>query len=178
MKSLDAGACGIICPMINNREEAEKFVTSMYYPPLGKRSFGPTRQNIINSNYFENANSEVISIAMIETKDAMKNLSDIISTPGLDAVYIGPADLTLGITQGKLKPGMDREEPEILDAIHEILKTAKKESKKACIHCVKTSYAIKAVKWGFDLVTLNSDVRLLSSAALSSIEEFRKGLKK
>ena len=110
MKSLDAGAYGIICPMINNREEAEKLVASMRYPPMGKRSFGPTRQNIVRPTYYDYANSEVISIAMIETQEAMQNLNEIISTPGLDAVYIGPADLTLGITQGRLKPGMDREE--------------------------------------------------------------------
>tara|TARA_A100001011_G_scaffold218231_2_gene226159 strand:+ start:2068 stop:2841 length:774 start_codon:yes stop_codon:yes gene_type:complete len=176
MKSLDAGANAIICPMINNRNEAEKFISSMRYPPMGMRSFGPTRQNILNSNYYETANSEVSAIAMIETQQAMENLDDIISTPGLDAVYIGPADLTLGLTQGKLKPGMDREEPEMIDAIKRILSTAKKHSVRACLHCVSSSYAIKAINWGFDLVTLNSDVRLLTSSASKSVEEFRKGI--
>ena len=93
----------------------------MRYPPMGIRSFGPTRQNILDSKYYETANSDVIAIAMIETQQAMENIEDIISTPGLDAVYIGPADLTLGLTQGKLKPGMDREEPEMIDAIKKIL---------------------------------------------------------
>ena len=177
MKALDAGASGIICPMINNKKEAEKFVSFMKYPPLGNRSFGPTRQNIVNgSEYYQSANEEVLCIAMIETEDAMKNLTEIIQTPGLDAVYIGPADLTLGTTQGRLAPGMDRQEEEMIDRIKIILNEAKKANKKACLHCVKTSYAITAVKWGFDLVTLNSDTRLLASAASNSINEFRNGL--
>ncbi len=176
MKALDAGAYGIICPMINNRAEAEKLVSYMRYPPLGSRSFGPTRHNIIENDYFEKANSEVICIAMIETGEAMENLQEIISTPGLDAVYIGPADLTLGVTNGKLPPGMDREEPEMVKTIKQILEVAKKEDKKACLHCVKPEYAIKAINWGFDLVTLNSDSRLLSSAASASINAFRGGL--
>lgn len=178
MKALDAGAEGIICPMINNKKEAEQFVSFMKYPPLGNRSFGPTRQNIISgNNYYSNANENVLCIAMIETEEAMKNLSDIISTDGLDAVYIGPADLTLGTTKGRLPPGMDREEEEMVGRIKTILSESKKAEKKACLHCVKTSYAIKAVRWGFDLVTLNSDTRLLASSALNSITEFRNGLK-
>ena len=178
MKSLDAGAEGIICPMINNKQEAEQFVSYMKYPPLGNRSFGPTRQNIVNgTDYFKNANKNVLCIAMIETDEAMKNLSEIISTDGLDAVYIGPADLTLGTTQGRLLPGMDREEDEMIERIKTILSEAKKMDKKACLHCVKTSYAIKAIKWGFDLVTLNSDTRLLATSVADSINEFRNGIK-
>ena len=156
MKALDTGAEGIICPMINNKKEAEQFVYFMKYPPLGNRSFGPTRQNIITgNNYYSNANDNVLCIAMIETEEAMKNLSDIISTDGLDAVYI----------------------EEMVERIKTILSEAKKADKKACLHCVKTSYAIEAVKWGFDLVTLNSDTRLLASSASNSINEFRNGLK-
>ena len=178
MKSLDAGAEGIICPMINNKQEAEQFVSFMKYPPLGNRSFGPTRQNVVNgTDYFKNANNNVLCIAMIETDEAMKNLNEIISTDGLDAVYIGPADLTLGTTQGRLPPGMDREEEEMIERIKNILSVSKKLGKRACLHCVKTSYAIQAIKWGFDLVTLNSDTRLLASSAADSINEFRNGVK-
>ena len=177
MKALDAGASGIICPMINNRIEAEKLVSYMKYPPLGNRSFGPIRQNIVNgSDYYNNANDSVICLAMIETEDAMLNIQEIVSTPGLDGVYIGPADLTIGTTKGRLSPGMDREEDEMLKRIQTILKIAKKEKKKACLHCTSPIYAIKAIKWGFDLVTLNSDTRLLASAASDSIKEFRDGI--
>ena len=66
---------------------------------------------------------------------------------------------------------------EMIDRIKTILGAAKKAEKKACLHCVKTSYAIQAIKWGFDLVTLNSDTRLLVSSASQSINEFRNGLK-
>ena len=133
MKALDAGAQGIISPMINNKKEAEEFVSYMRYPPLGNRSFGPTRQNIVQgSDYYNTANENVLCIAMIETAEAMKNLEQIISTDGLDAVYIGPADLTLGTTEGRLPPGMDREEEEMIDRIKTILRAAKKVEKKAC----------------------------------------------
>jgi 4-hydroxy-2-oxoheptanedioate aldolase len=106
MKVLDAGAFGVICPMVNDRAQAEAFVSAMRYPPLGTRSFGPTRVSYAaGPNYYERANSEILALAMIETAEAVDNLEDIVSTPGLDGIYIGPADLTLGVMQGKLPPG-------------------------------------------------------------------------
>nr|MBA3323765.1 2,4-dihydroxyhept-2-ene-1,7-dioic acid aldolase [Paracoccaceae bacterium] len=113
MKALDAGAYGVICPMVSTAAEAARFVACLRYPPLGTRSFGPTRVGIAaGPGYFAGANGLVVGFAMIETAEAMANLEAICATPGLDGVYIGPADLTLGLTAGRLAPGFDREEPE------------------------------------------------------------------
>lgn len=174
MKALDAGAYGIICPMINNRAEAEALVSYMRYPPLGSRSFGPTRVSFAaGDNYASEANDNVMCFAMIETAEAMENLKDIVSTPGLDGVYIGPADLTLGVTNGRLPPGFDRQEPEMIDTIKSIIKAAKEAKIKVGLHCGAPSYASQAIGWGCDLVTLLNDVRLLAAAATASVNETR-----
>ena len=174
MKALDAGALGIICPMINNREEAESFVSSMRYPPNGQRSMGPTRAVFAHgSDYGKWADEEVIALAMIETADGMKNLKDIVKTPGLDGVYIGPADLTLGLTGRKYPTGFDREEPEMVEAIKEILARAHEAGIRTALHCGTSAYAAKAIGWGFDLVTLLNDVRLLAGAAKAGVDQAR-----
>lgn len=171
MRAMDAGAYGIICPMINNRKQAEELVSYMRYPPLGTRSFGPTRIGIsAGSDYAANANEQILCIAMIETAEGMKNLDEIVSTPGLDGIYVGPADLTLGLTQGRLAPGADYEDQEIVDAIKQILAACKSQKIAACLHCGSAEYAAKAFGWGFDLCTLNSDARYLAAAAGASVQ--------
>ncbi len=96
MKMLDAGTCGIIAPMVNNKEECERFVSYCYYPPLGQRSFGPIRAQLVyGSDYIQSANSQIITLAMIETKEAVDNLDEILSVENLNGVYIGPADMSL-----------------------------------------------------------------------------------
>ncbi len=175
MKALDAGALGIICPMINSRAEAEQLVSYMRYPPLGQRSFGPTRAVIAHgSDYGQHADREVLCLAMIETANGMKNLDEIVTTPGLDGVYIGPADLTLGLTGRKYPTGFDREEPEMVEAILSILKKSHAAGIRACLHCGQPAYAAKAIGWGFDMVTLLNDVRLLATAAQASLATTRK----
>ena len=105
MKMLDAGAYGVICPMVSTAEQAAEFVSYMRYPPLGQRSYGPTRVSFsAGSNYGSEANSELLAFAMIETAEGMANLDAIAATPGLDGIYVGPADLTLGLTRGRLAP--------------------------------------------------------------------------
>lgn len=174
MKALDAGAYGIICPMINTREEAERLVSYMRYPPNGVRSFGPTRVTFAaGSDYGQHADQEVLCFAMIETAEAFKNLDEIVSTPGLDGVYIGPADLTLGLTGRKYPTGFDREEPEMVEAIKTVLDKSHKAGIRAALHCGTPAYAANAVGWGFDFVTISNDVRLLAGAAQVSVAAAR-----
>jgi 4-hydroxy-2-oxoheptanedioate aldolase len=175
MKALDAGAYGVICPMINTREEAERLVSYVRYPPHGVRSFGPTRANFsAGADYGEHADQEVLCFAMIETAEAFANVDAIASTPGLDGLYIGPADLTLGLTGRKYPTGFDREEPEVVEAIRRILDSAHKAGIRACLHNGTPGYAAKAIGWGFDLVTISNDVRLLAGAAQASVAAVRK----
>ncbi|WP_020683042.1 HpcH/HpaI aldolase family protein [Marinobacterium rhizophilum] len=174
MKALDAGAYGIICPMINTAEEAARLVSYMRYPPIGNRSFGPTRVNFAaGADYGQHADDEMLCFAMIETSEAVKNIDDIVATPGLDGIYIGPADLTLGLTGKKYRTGFDREEPEMIDAIKHVLDRAHRAGLRACLHNGSPEYAARALEWGFDLVTVSNDVRLLAGAAKDSVDKLR-----
>lgn len=173
MKALDAGAMGIICPMINSRAEAEEFVSYMRYPPLGQRSFGPTRAAIAMPGYGTKMNNAVLAFAMIETGAGVKNLQEIASTPGLDGIYVGPADLTLGTQEGRLPPGFDREEPEMIEIIQHIAKVCAANRIRACLHCGTPEYAAKAIGWGYSLTTVAGDARLLAAAAGESVARFR-----
>jgi len=174
MRALDAGARGVICPMINNAEEAAEFASYMRYPPQGLRSYGPARAaTALGADYFTQANNDVLCIAMIETAEAFENLEAIVATPGLDAVYVGPADLTLSLSNGKLPPGTDHEEPEIVEAIMRILEVSHAHNVKACLHCYAPAYAAKAVQWGFDMVTLSSDIGHLASRTAELVDATR-----
>ncbi|MDG4889963.1 MULTISPECIES: aldolase/citrate lyase family protein [unclassified Mesorhizobium] len=174
MKALDAGAYGVICPMVNSRAEAEALVSYVRYPPYGVRSFGPSRAVIsAGANYGQEANAQVLCFAMIETAEAVKNLAEIVSTPGLDGVYIGPADLTLGLTGMRYPTGFDREEPEMVGSIKKILDAAHGAGIRAALHCGSPAYATRAARWGFDMVTVSNDVRLLAGAAAASVKAFR-----
>ena len=176
MKILDAGSYGIICPMVSNREETEKFVQACMYPPHGYRSFGPVRGLIYGgSDYADHANDELLKFAMIETKESLENLDEIMSTPGLDGIYIGPADLSLAIGE---KPGFDR--PETTKAYSEIariLEHAKKNNIFAGIHNGTPEYALKMIDIGFNFVTVGSDQRSMGADA-KSITDKIKGLSK
>ena len=174
MKVLDAGAYGVICPMVNTRVDAEKLVSFVRYAPAGVRSFGPTRANFsAGPGYATEANDQVLCFAMIETAEAMGNLHEIVATPGLDAIYVGPADLTLSLAEGRLAPAFDRQEPEMITAIKEILSAAHSAGIKAGLHTGSADYAAMAIGWGFDLVTISNDVRLLAGAAKISVDRVR-----
>lgn len=173
MKALDAGAMGIICPMINSRKEAEAFVSYMRYPPDGQRSFGPTRVNFAMPGYGVSMNDHVLALAMIETAEGVANLDDIAATPGLDGIYVGPADLTLGTQNGRLTPGFDREEPEMLEIIQRIARVCGDTGITACLHCGTPDYAVRAIDWGYRLTTVSGDSRLLAAAAGASVARFR-----
>ncbi|PAU74113.1 MULTISPECIES: HpcH/HpaI aldolase family protein [Halomonas] len=174
MKALDAGAYGIICPMINNAEEAARLVSYVRYPPIGTRSFGPTRVTFsAGADYGQHADDQMLCFAMIETAEAVANIDEIVATPGLDGVYIGPADLTLGLTGRQYRTGFDREEPEIIEAIKHIMTRTQQAGLRACLHNGTPEYAARALEWGFDLVTVSNDVRLLVGAAKASVDKVR-----
>ena len=146
----------------------------MRYPPLGQRSYGPTRAIYsLGGSYWEHANSEILALAMIETRESFENIKSIVTIQGLSGIYIGPSDLSIGLSDGRLKPGMDRTEPEIVNAIKAILSEAKRAKILAGIHCATAEYAAKAVGWGFDMVTVNSDMRLLAEVATGTVSNTR-----
>lgn len=173
MKVLDAGALMVICPMINTAEDAARFVSCLRYPPLGQRSFGPTRAGIAMPGYGPAMNEEIVALAMIESAEGVANLEAIAATPGLDGLYVGPADLTLGTQKGRLPPGFDRQEPEMVEIIQRIASVAHKHGIKAGLHCATPDYAVKALDWGYSLTTVSGDSRLLAGAASASVSRYR-----
>src|SRR5512140_953382 len=132
MKTLDAGAYAVICPMVNTREDAQKLVAYTHYAPRGTRSFGPIRALLYGgADYFEHANDAIVTFAMIETAEALDNLDAILSVEGLDAVYIGPSDLSISLG---CKPAFDDLEPRAAEAVEHILERAKAHDVVAGIH--------------------------------------------
>jgi 4-hydroxy-2-oxoheptanedioate aldolase len=163
MKMLDAGCYGLICPMVNSRAEAEAFVGACRYPPLGYRSIGPNRVVLYaGSDYVSKANETVIAMAMIETATALENLDEILSVPGLDAIYIGPSDLSQNLGE---KPSADPTAPRVVAAIDRILASAQAQGVVAGIHTGSTDYALSMIEKGFQFVTILSDARLMAQTA-------------
>ena len=155
MKVLDAGAYGVIVPLVNNREEAERAVSACRYPPSGIRSFGPNRAALYSGRgYTQNANNELACIVMIETAEALENLDEIMSTPGVDAVYIGPNDLAYALG---LAPTGDNDEPKHVETVTRILETAKKHGIAAGIQTGSLEYTKRYLDQGFHMVTLGAD---------------------
>jgi 4-hydroxy-2-oxoheptanedioate aldolase len=177
MKILDAGAYGIICPMVSNRKEAENFVQACMYPPDGYRSYGPIRGLVYGGpDYADEANNEILKFAMIETKESLDNLDEIMQTPGLDGIYIGPADLSLALGE---KPSFDKPEGDpVYQVIMKILEHAKKNKIIAGIQNAQPEYADKMIKKGFQLVTIGTDQRLMIGAAKNALSIIRKDQKK
>ena len=177
MKILDAGCYGVICPMVSNRKEAKNFVQACLYPSKGYRSFGPIRGLLYGgSDYAKHADNEILKLAMIETKEALEKLNEILDTPNLDGIYIGPADLSLAIGE---EPGFDR--PESTKAYSEILRIlehAKKNNIYAGIHNGTPEYAQKMIDKGFNFVTIGADQRALSSGAKAVVDKMKGSSKK
>ena len=171
MKALDAGAYGVICPMINTREEAQQLVAWTHYAPQGTRSFGPVRASIYGgADYASEANKTVVIFAMIETAQALDNLDAILSVEGLDAIYIGPSDLSLSLG---CKPMLDDCEPKATAAIAHILARAKAHGVRAAVHNAGSASAVTRRAMGFDLVTIGSDARLLAAGSADILGAMR-----
>jgi 4-hydroxy-2-oxoheptanedioate aldolase len=169
-RCLDAGAWGVVVPMVNSRQEAEAAVAACRYPPAGIRSYGPLRANYYAGfDYFSRANREVTCIVMVETTEAVDNVEDIVSVPGVDALYIGPADL--GVSLG-LAPAPDHPEPGFTEALDRVLDACRRH------HVVpgiagNAQTAVKRVEQGFQLVEVASDAGLLALSAGNALRSVR-----
>jgi|TARA_B110000438_G_scaffold303329_1_gene364318 4-hydroxy-2-oxoheptanedioate aldolase len=173
MKILDAGAYGVICPMVNNAKEAKQFVNACMYPPDGIRSYGPIRGAIYGGlDYREKANEEILKFAMIETKESLNNLNEIMQTPGLDGIYIGPGDLSLSLGE---KPSFDKPEKDpVYEIIMKILECSKKNKIIAGIQNEQPEYAKKMINEGFQLVTIGSDKKYMTEGSKNALEILKK----
>ena len=173
MKMLDAGCYGIICPMVNSAEEAQRFVGACRYPPKGYRSFGPTRVSFYaGSDYPQHANDTVIALAMIETAQAIENLDAILDTPGLDGVYIGPADLSQSLGY---QERVDPKHPDLVAVLDKVHEGCRRRGLITGIHVASVEYARGVIDKGFQFVTLLSDGRLLAVAAKDGVDRIKGG---
>jgi 4-hydroxy-2-oxoheptanedioate aldolase len=173
MRVLDAGAYGVICPMINTRAQCEEFVAHCRYAPQGARSFGPTRAPLYaGDDYWKHANDTVLTFAMVETRQAVEAVDEIVSVPGLDGVYIGPSDLSL--TLG-LDPNAGLDHPDLLAAVDKIHAAAQRAGKFTVMHCNPIDYAQRMQSRGFSMRTVANDTRLLALANLDLFRQLKPG---
>lgn len=174
MKLLDAGAYGLICPMVNTRSQAEEFVSFCNYAPKGQRSYGPVRAQVYaGMDYAQHANDTVLALAMIETVEALGNLDAVLSTPGLDGIYVGPADLSLSMGE---PARLDPEYPRVVEAIGQVVAAAKRHGLRTGIHTGSVAYAKRMHEAGFDFVTLLSDARMMSMQAATMVQAMGKSV--
>jgi 4-hydroxy-2-oxoheptanedioate aldolase len=172
-KVLDAGAWGVICPMVSSAEEARALVSACLYPPHGARSNGPVRAGGYGepgSIYQNFANDELMILPMVETRKGVENLEEILDVPGISGVYVGPSDM--GLAFG-LSPTLDREEAEILDIYERIVKETEKRKQICGLHNGAPAYAARMIELGFRIVTITSDATLLDKVAKDAVNQIR-----
>ena len=171
-KVLDAGFSGLICPMVNTEADARALVQASRYAPLGGRSFGPTRANMVHgASYVKTANDSVLVLAMIETRQALDNLDAILGVEGIDGVYVGPSDLGLSLGY---EPTLDPSAAEVLEAIAAIGARAKAAGKAAGCHCGSVEMVARVQAQGFDFGSLLTDVRIFANALATQVAGYRK----
>jgi 4-hydroxy-2-oxoheptanedioate aldolase len=172
MKALDAGAYAVIAPMVNTRDDAARLVAYTRYAPAGTRSFGPIRASLYGgADYAGEANRTIVAFAMIETAQALDNLDAILSVEGLDAIYIGPSDLSLALG---CKPVFDDVEPKVAQAIEHIAERARAHGVMAGIHNGRADVARARIAQGFRFVTVGSDARMLAAASQELLQAMRR----
>jgi 4-hydroxy-2-oxoheptanedioate aldolase len=166
-RALDAGAQAIMCPLINNADEAEAFVRAVKYPPRGLRSWGPYRARLGHeSDYFATANSFTIACPQIETKGALDQLDDILSLDGVDMVCFGPNDLSVALT-GRL----DIWAKEVQEAMTLVLRKAREKSVMTLIFANDVAFAKPRMAEGWDVVAVGTDAGWFSAAAAATWRE-------
>jgi 4-hydroxy-2-oxoheptanedioate aldolase len=172
MKALDAGAMGVIVPLINTAEEAAAVVSACRYPPDGTRSFGPLRAALYGGRgYAAEANGQIACIAMIETRAGLDNLEAILGVPGLGGIYVGPADL--GLALGLPAVG-DSDDPAHLAAVASIRQACARHRLPVGIHASSAAWAARRLADGFNFVTVGSDVGFMMRALGEDLASVRR----
>lgn len=171
MRVLDAGAYGVIVPLVSNREEAERAVAAVRYPPVGQRSSGPARAAMYGGpNYQAWANDEIALIVMIETAEALEKLDEILAVPGIDAAYIGPSDLAYALG---LPPTGDNNDPKHVETVNRILEACKRHGVAPGAHTNSVEFTTRFLKQGFQLVMLGQDTNFMRRLASTELQAAR-----
>ena len=173
-KLFDAGVSGVIAPMINTMEDARAFAAYAKYPPLGERSWGSYgglgASGLDANGYLRESNRFSMTFAMIETREAMAILDDILALPGIDAVFVGPSDLSIALSGGKEINALSAE---VDDAIRHIVARASAVNKPVAVYAQSAERAKAFLDMGAKLVTVMSDMVFLRTAAKTALATVR-----
>nr|WP_272956070.1 aldolase/citrate lyase family protein [Actinopolymorpha rutila] len=172
-RALDAGAAGVIVPLVNTPAEAAGAVSATRYPPVGRRSYGPMRSGLRIGPRPSEADASTLVFAMIETREGLENVEAICRTPGLDGVYVGPSDLVLGI--GGAFPGDPAVSGEFESALRAVGDAARAAGVAAGIHTHDGEVAAKRLAEGFTFASVASDLMHLELAARAHLAAARGG---
>lgn len=168
-RALDAGAWGVIAPMIESAEQAAAVVAAAKYPPAGKRSFGSAWAGLTfgwsMAEYRQQANAATLAFAQIESAEAVDRLAEIASVPGLDGLFVGPVDLAISL-------GLDPapENPALQAALTEVVAAARANGLVAGIYCSGAEAAEQRIREGFTLVNVATDVMAMLSGVRAQLE--------
>lgn len=165
-KVLDAGALGVVVPLVNTAEEAAAAVAACRYPPYGGRSFGPVRASTVIGSRDPRDLEQIVVAVMVETREGLDNVDEIAATPGLDAIYVGPADLALALD---LPPAYERPEVVHTEAIDTIREACVRHGVVPGVHCVGGEMGARRVAQGFRMTTLVNDLALVRSGASAEL---------
>lgn len=169
MKALDLGAQGVICPLIESPEAAAAFVSACRYPPVGGRSYGPVRAGIRGAgDYYKHANASVMAIAMIETKLGLENLESILDVPGIDAIFVGPSDLSQSLG---MAVGPEWTEGVVFDALQRITSVCAARNVPTGVFTTSITYARRMLELGYDFVTAGTDLAYVRAGGTAVTRE-------
>lgn len=172
---LDAGASGVIAPMVNSVADAQALVQFTKYPPLGQRSWGPplalNLSGLDASAYLAQANRLTVTLAMVETRESMDALDGILGVEGIDGVLVGPSDLSIALSNGG---HVDAGHADVWAALGHVVARCRQHRKASAVFAANGERAAELLKRGFDLVALSSDVMQLQAGVRSMLEAARR----
>jgi 4-hydroxy-2-oxoheptanedioate aldolase len=171
-RALDFGAEGIVAPMINNARDARAFVAAAKFPPLGERSWGPNRATMLGGitdqkQYLAQANEAIVTLAMIETREALENLNAIASTPGIDGLFLGPSDLSITLSDGQT---LEPQSPEVERELDRIVAAARKAGKIPGVYCATPERAVALAGRGVTFMAIANDLTFLRASAAAALK--------
>jgi 4-hydroxy-2-oxoheptanedioate aldolase len=174
-RALDWGAEGIVAPMINNVADAKRFVGACKFPPIGERSWGPHRAMMLAGvsdmkTFLREANDNIVTLAMIETQEAMDNVDAIAAVPGIDVLFVGPSDLSITLTKGA---ELDPHSKLVEAANDKVLAAAKKAGKFAGLYCATAERAVEVSKRGFRFCAVGNDLGFVRAAYANAAKATR-----
>ena len=175
-RALDFGAAAVIAPMVNSRADATAFALSMKLPPLGERSWGPTRVLTLQGrrdaqDYLQSANRETLAIAMIETRAALAAVDDILAVDGIDGVFVGPSDFSIALSDGAR---VDPVNAEMLAQAGDVATRARAAGKFAGIMVFTAEMSRQVTDMGFRFIALSSDFIYLMAGASALVDAARR----